>query len=547
MASWQTNYTSYLFVLALILLLSSAICAGDTFGEENMKKERAPHGVLFSNDTTNIRTVLSPYHERGKPFRDEMLEAAVDETADAGVEVHMLQPGLGWIPWWKSTVYPAEEHYQWFKQKTGLQPDDYGRYMLGGGDVVQVFIDRCRQRGVTPFVSLRLNDGHLLENVGRKNRHVAWISRFYEEHPEYRIGPDPRDWYQHVLNWAIPEVREHKFAFIKEICENYDVDGFELDFMRFFSYFQLDKTTSEKRAQIMTEFVAKVRELLDRTAKSGQHRWLCVRAPCYLEAHDPLGIDLPAMVSAGVDMVNLSASYYTEQQTDLPIIRKMMPDAAIYLEMTHCTALGVRVANGGYDSTLFRRTTDEQFYTAAHLAYARGADGVSTFNFAYYREYGDPARGPFNEPPFHIFNHLGDPESLARQPQHYFLARGWPVPYLSDRPIPQEVVPGQSAVFTLDMAPPGSGWKSDGRLRIQGGEPLGDTQWMARFNGVDLRQNSDVSEPYPNPYPPMLGNPEELRAWTVPVNLIRDGVNKIEIGMVQGKPAEITFLDLAVE
>ena len=74
---------------------------------------KAPFKTLYSNDTTNITTCVSPYHKKGEPFQPEMLEATVDEVAGTGVEVQMLQPGLGWTPLWKSKVYPAEEHYRW--------------------------------------------------------------------------------------------------------------------------------------------------------------------------------------------------------------------------------------------------------------------------------------------------------------------------------------------------------------------------------------------------------------------------------------------------
>ena len=87
----------------------------------------------------------------------------------------------------------------------------------------------------------------------------------------------------------------------------------------------------------------------------------------------------------------------------------------------------------------------------------------------------------------------------------------------------------------------------DARLRIQGRQSLGDSRWRARFNGVDLNATGDVSEPYPNPYPPMLGKPEELRAWIVPVGLLKDGINTIEITLVKGELSEIIFLDVAVE
>jgi len=539
------------FMTTVFLLVSSHCLFGTNPnpGKHTARQRKAPFHVLFSNDFTNIETCVSPYHKKGEPFKPQMLEATVDETAGTGIEVHMLQPCTTWVPWWQSKVYSMQEHYKWWKEKYGNEPKmPVHEYIIKGGDPFKVFIKRCRQHSLSPFISVRLNDGHHLEYVDTPNntKGMHCICRFYAENPGYRIGPDKNNWYQRVQNWAIPEVRAYKFALIKEICESYDIDGLELDYMRHVNYFQLDKTTSEQRAAIMTEFIGRVRDVLDSTAKDGQRRWLCVRVPCYLEAHDALGIDLQAMVKAGVDMVNASTYYFTEQQTDLAKIVKLLPGTAVYIEMCHTTMVGKNIAKG-YDAFTFRRTTDEQYYTTAHLAYSRGAAGVSAFNFVYYREHGKGERGPFSEPPFHIFEHLGDPEWLARQNQHYILAKVWNNPPVPNRQMPKKVNEGQTVKFELDMAPPAGGWKMDGKLRVQSENLLGKSKWTARFNGVELKATDDLAESYPNPYPPLLGTKETLRAWIVPKKLLEDGYNNIEIILVEGKPADIIFLDLAVK
>ncbi len=518
---------------------TSALLAHPALAQPERRK--APFRVLFSNDTTNILSCTSPYHEKREPFRPEMLEATVDETAGTGVEVHMLQPAHGWVPWWPSKVYPLEEHHRWWREHYGVElRNTVHDYILGGGDLFDVFIKRCRLRGLTPFISLRLNDQHHLTYVDtpKNTRGPHAICRFYVEHPEYRLDPK-----RGPHNWAIPEARAYKFAFIREICENYDIDGFELDFMRHPNFFRLDETTRGQRVEIMTGFISQVRQLLDRTAAPGRRRWLCARMPCYLADCEDIGIDLPAAASAGVDMLNLSASYFTEQQSDLPKMRKLAPDAAMYLEMTHCITTGQRLTKSGGDNFIFRRTTNEQFYTTAHLAYARGADGVSAFNFVYYREHGSEGRGPFNEPPFHVFEHLGDPAWLARQPQHYFITDR---SFFGERRLPKRVEPGKPVTLTLDMAPPAGGWKRPGKLRIQSREPFGESRLVATLNGTELRPNPDTSEPYPNPYSPMLGTPETLCAWTVPASTLKDGPNRVEITLTDGNPADIVFIDLAV-
>ncbi|MEW6360347.1 MAG: hypothetical protein AB1696_28700 [Planctomycetota bacterium] len=543
-------------------------------------RNRAPFRVLYSNDTVNVVSCVSPEKldadfeseaEKGEPFRPEMIEASINEAGAA--DAHMLQPGNGWVPWWKSKVYPADAHYRWFMEKTGLPVDSIGRYMMDGGDLVQVFVNHCRRRRIVPFVSLRMNDYHgsehadfLVDLIGGGAMpegytfggiHRAAQSRFFLEHPQYRIGVDPAAYINcadrlayiremgtrytlrnvRVLNWAIPEVRQHKFAFIRELCENYDIDGLELDFMRHFRYFRTEETTSEERVKIMTGFVADVRRLLDHTAKATRKRWLCVRVPFRLAAHDPMGIDLRKWVDAGVDMVNLSCHYATDQQCDLPTVCRMIPEAAVYLELTY--------TNLRYgEPSVHRKMSDEQFYTAAHLAYARGAAGVSFFNFAYYRQIGMTNR----EPPFHVLQRVKEPAWLARQPQHYFLTSGSNTPPVPNPPFPTGTLTPKSPItFTMDMAPPTGGWQTDGRLRVQGRQPLDECELVVAFNGAECLPSEDISEPYPAPYRDGLGTRETLRAWVVPRNLLKDGLNRIVVQMLQGNATALVFIDLAVK
>ena len=87
----------------------------------------------------------------------------------------------------------------------------------------------------------------------------------------------------------------------------------------------------------------------------------------------------------------------------------------------------------------------------------------------------------------------------------------------------------------------------DGRLRIQSPDDLGDSRWRAVMNGVELIETPDRSEPYDNPYSPLLGTPAQHRAWTVPATLCKDGINTIEITLLDGgKPVPVVFLDVAM-
>lgn len=547
-----TNTTSATATAALAghhaLFLSTASASAAT-----SPGRKAPFKVLYSNDTTNITGCTSPWHAKGAPLRKEMIEASVDEVAGTGVDAHFLQPGLGMVPMWPSKVIPLKKHYEWIQERYGTRPDSFGNFVLNGGDVVKVFLDRCKARGQAGFISVRLNDAHHKERArfGPKDKAGTSmgmsVTRHYVDHPEYWLRPDSQrtSGADFVQNWAEREVRVHKFALIEELCENYDLDGIELDFMRFYSFFRPEETKQAQRRDIMTSFVKDVRALLDRTERGGKRRWLCARVPAILRAHDPLGIHLPSMVAEGLDMVNLSVSYFTVQQTDLPAIRVSIPDVSVYHEMCHSIWNGTKLTPG-YDTFSFRRTTKEQYHTTAHLAYARGADGVSAFNFAYYREHGGPGRGPFSEPPFDVFNKIADKEWLAQQPQHWFLAPGWNNPFVRPPILPRKVEPGETTVFELDLAPPKDGWQRDGRLRLQLAPEVPTGKWKAFVNGTELVANALVTEPFANPYAAMLGTPAQMRAWTVPANLLVDGKNKVEFKLDGGEAMEVDYLDLAM-
>jgi hypothetical protein len=479
-----------------------------------------------------------------------MLEATIDEVADLGVDVHLLQPGLCNVPLWNSAVYPLAEHAAWLKQRYGQKLDPFAQFVLDGNDLIQIFIDRCRTRGQSPFISFRLNDAHHKEFVdARPGDKVSGLSqsvtKLYVEHPEWRLGPELGQASERVWNWSIPEVRSHQLAMLRELCTAYDFEGLELDFLRYPSYFDLQKTTVVERKAIMTDFVRDVRRMLDSTGKVGRRRWLCARVPCYLNALDDIGVDLHPMVEAGLDMVNASSTYYTTQRQDLASMRRRAQGASLFFEICHTTWTGPKVASG-YDASLFRRTTVEQFQTTAHLAYARGCDGVSTFNFVYYREHGKGDRGPFHEPPFAVLKYLGDSAWLANQPQHWFIAKGWRPANSKPTPVPRTVAIDKPARFVLDLASPAGGWKNDGRVRIEAELPLGDRRWTAKLNDAALSPTNDVSEPYAAPYPSLLGEPSSRRAWSVPVSALRDGMNRLDVTLAEGEPATIVWVDLAV-
>jgi hypothetical protein len=233
----------------------------------------------------------------------------------------------------------------------------------------------------------------------------------------------------------------------------------------------------------------------------------------------------------------------------------LVPDKAVYIEMTHTSATGTMLP-GIAGVAPFRRTTAEQFYAAAHLAYARGAQGISLFNFPYYRET-SAALGPNAEPPYQIIPKLANPDLLAKMPQDYMLFSGWSyyisrhisLPSRISRMIPAKLSMTQQCIVGLDMDSPKFGNDCNGVaiLRVQGKILWGDREVSACINGNTLAPFSNTSEPFSNPYPTMLGNPGTLKAWTIPLSKLRNGINVVKLTMSKGDTMTIEFMDIAIK
>ncbi len=504
-----------------------------------------PFRLIYSNDTTHITSNRNPWRNPADGFTDGHVRASIREAA--GADAHFLQPGLGWIPWWQSRLYSPREHFEGFLEKYGpVKPHAVGRYLLGGGDLLATLVDECRLLGVAPVLSFRLNDGHHVRGLkaalegGRPSQDM---SRFYwENYSRYRLGPDPANWDDGVFDWAIPEVRAHKFDLIAEACAGYPLAGLELDFLRHWNRFSPERTPEQERIAVTTGFVRDVRGMLDGLqGKDGRQRWLGIRVPARTEIHATQGIDLAALAQAGVDFVTLSYSYFTVQDHRVAEVRALIPHTPVYLEMTHTTMTGPALAGSGTQPYL--RTTDAEFFTTARLAREQGAAGLSLFNFPYFREHGLPELGPFTEPPFHVLPQLNDNAFLACQPGCYFLTQCRRDPILGPWPLPALLKPQEERTFALTLLaedPAGA----DGLLRLRAFRAIAGSMLEVSINGQALEPAPFVAKPVDHPYEAYLGSPDEFACFRCPRSAIRPGESLVAVRLREGAGVKLIAIDL---
>ena len=87
-----------------------------------------------------------------------------------------------------------------------------------GIDPYQIWIKGFREKGISPWVSMRMNDVHYNSDISH------WIhSKFWREHPEYwRVQGEPqKGYYDRAFDYEHNEVRDYHMALIKELLERY--------------------------------------------------------------------------------------------------------------------------------------------------------------------------------------------------------------------------------------------------------------------------------------------------------------------------------------
>ncbi len=282
-----------------------------------------------------------------------------------------------------------------------------------GEDPVNVQLRRCHDHGIEFLACLRMNDRHPGGGPFKMEREELFLSDL-KGFGEYRRGFD----------FTHPIVRDNLLAIAGEILHRYDVDGLELDWMRWCVVFPA--AVARERAPLLSAFIGSVRALLDEAAqRRGRDRLtLSVRVPQSLQECRALGFDVEAWLGSGaVDCLCPSDFFYTDPNTRVED----------FVALTHGTPCRVYpsvhpgIANGD-DVGLMR---PENYRAAALNFYRRGAAGVSGYNWQYHWAAMEAPHypGPADMWPSALgfLGALRDPGRLDG-PRHYLFHALWQTP-----------------------------------------------------------------------------------------------------------------------
>ena len=230
-----------------------------------------------------------------------------------------------------------------------------------GINIVQVFLEASKQRGIEAFFSYRINGSD--NDLGP----VAEIP-MKEAHPDWLIHTWNANGY---WNFAIEGVHEYKLSILREAAENYDFDGIELDFARVCPV--LPPGHQWEYRDRLTDFIRATRAMLLKVArKRGRPFLLAARIPENLEGCHFDGIDPETW--AQEELLDIFVMGCRSFDVDIPAFRRITEGTNIKLY----SCIDDHHASDGYQWPPI-----EVMRGVAANWYQQGADGVQTFNFAH--------------------------------------------------------------------------------------------------------------------------------------------------------------------
>ena len=168
-----------------------------------------------------------------------------------------------------------------------------------GTDPLELASAFCRTNGLEIFVSIRVNDTH--DAAGTFEKPDLLFPDFKKNNPDCLMGRPEKGLRPPFCNWSAVDfshekVRAHMRKFVRDLVENYDLDGIEYDFNRHMQLFKsvaMGGEASQAELDLMTAFMRELRAITEEVGRKKNHPILVVmRAPDSVDYCRAVGIDL---------------------------------------------------------------------------------------------------------------------------------------------------------------------------------------------------------------------------------------------------------------
>ena len=342
--------------------------------------------------------------------REQLVGAAFD-TADAeGSQIDSI-----WWAWGSGHRVPYPS-----KILPLIDEPRFMRWAASGFNVAAVFLEETRKRpGLEAFFSYRINGA---DNYCRDSRGLPLMPPMKEAHPDWLIDPkdvipEAGDCHCPLWNFAVPGVRDFKVSILREVAEDYDFDGIEIDFARVCPVLPPGHQWENRDA--LTDLMRSVRTMLLKVEeRRGRPFLLAARVPENIEGCHFDGLDVEAW--AREQLVDIFVMGIRSYDVDIAAFRRIT--AGTQIKLYPCI-------DDGHTTDGYRHPPIEVWRGVFANWWRQGADGICTFNFVNH----DPmAQGaaegvwfPPEAPPLHrqAYREMGSPETLEGKDKTFVVQR----------------------------------------------------------------------------------------------------------------------------
>ena len=290
-----------------------------------------------------------------------------------------------------------------------------------GLDPLDIWIERTHELGMQFWASQRMNDIH----KDWVDRWPAIRSEWEKEHTHLLIGknfPDryamrvnyAGERYTWAMNYAEEEVRHRKLSIIEEVCSNYDVDGYEMDFLSHPFFFKKDE--EERGREIMNGFVRTVRTRLAEIGEAKRKQIVLVARvlPSFAECEEA-ALDVSTWIKEGlVDILQPATRGYLDMNADIAAFAQAAAGSGIRI------AAGLEHYVRDYAGAKTSRASLPMLRAAASGFWQEGADAIYLFNFdCHARHFFHPITPEEKQ----ALREIGSPDTLLNTDKHYYVTR----------------------------------------------------------------------------------------------------------------------------
>ena len=174
--------------------------------------------------------------------------------------------------------------------------------LQNGVDIFKILTEYLRPNKCKVYFSVRMNDGHYINNPAINSSFAL------KDGGKHTIDGDGAS-----LDFSQKEVQDYFFRYIKELIENYDIDGIELDWLRYPTVLPLEKRAD---LQILNDYMLSVCDLINGyNNKLG----LAVRVLAHEQDNLNNGLDVCRWIADGIiDTVTIE-NFYIPTNYEMPV------------------------------------------------------------------------------------------------------------------------------------------------------------------------------------------------------------------------------------